>query len=173
VFHGLKTVFFVIHWSLILFVNQIDFLPMTTVCGTGGDIRLCGQKQTLFWYQVVICLFILSFHFRLKDCPGRLSFSYATLLAFLFSVNKSMGSGCFFPDLDPSVNWFMGELLGYIRCWGSISMLFWWWFSTTVGEGRLWERLRIYSGKLFIAIKLNWPCSHNGNDQITIYNDYR
>jgi hypothetical protein len=21
--------------------------------------------------------------------------------------------------------------------------------------------------------KLNWPCSHNGNDQITIYNDYR
>jgi hypothetical protein len=22
-----------------------------------------------------------------------------------------------------------------------------------VGEGRLWERLRIYSGKLFIAIK--------------------
>ena len=27
------------------------------------------------------------------------------------------------------------------------------WFSTTVGEGRLWERLRIYSGKLFIAIK--------------------
>ena len=28
-----------------------------------------------------------------------------------------------------------------------------WWFSTTVGEGRLWERLRIYSGKLFIAIK--------------------
>jgi hypothetical protein len=24
-----------------------------------------------------------------------------------------------------------------------------------VGEGRLWERLRIYSGKLFIAIKLN------------------
>jgi hypothetical protein len=28
------------------------------------------------------------------------------------------------------------------------------WFSSTVGEGRLWERLRIYSGKLFIAIKL-------------------
>jgi hypothetical protein len=30
-------------------------------------------------------------------------------------------------------------------------MLFLLWFSTTVGEGRLWERLRIYSGKLFIA----------------------
>jgi hypothetical protein len=29
----------------------------------------------------------------------------------------------------------------------SISMLFWLWFSTTVGEGRLWEHLRIYSGK--------------------------
>ena len=26
-------------------------------------------------------------------------------------------------------------------------MLFLLWFSTTVGEGRLWERLRIYSGK--------------------------
>ena len=36
VFHGLKTgFFFVIHWSLILCVTQIDFLPMTTVCGTG------------------------------------------------------------------------------------------------------------------------------------------
>ena len=33
-------------------------------------------------------------------------------------------------------------------------MLFLLWFSTTVGEGRLWERLRINSGKLFIAIKL-------------------
>ena len=26
-------------------------------------------------------------------------------------------------------------------------MLFLLWFSTTVGEGRLWERLRIYNGK--------------------------
>ena len=43
-------------------------------------------------------------HFRLKDRPGRLSFSYADLLAFLFSVDKSIGSGCFFPDLDPSVH---------------------------------------------------------------------
>jgi hypothetical protein len=34
---------------------------------------------------------ILSFHFRLKDCPGRLSFSYADLLAFLFSIDKSIG----------------------------------------------------------------------------------
>jgi Mg/Co/Ni transporter MgtE len=25
--------------SLILFVTQIDFLPMTTVCGTGRDIK--------------------------------------------------------------------------------------------------------------------------------------
>ena len=32
-------------------------------------------------------------------------------------------------------------------------MLFLLWFSTTVGEGRLWERLRSYSGKLFIAMK--------------------
>jgi hypothetical protein len=42
--------------------------------------------------------------FRLKDHPGRLSFSYADILAFLFSVDKSIGSGCFFQDLDPSVN---------------------------------------------------------------------
>jgi hypothetical protein len=32
-------------------------------------------------------------------------------------------------------------------------MLFLLLFSTTVGEGRLWERLGIYSGNLFIAIK--------------------
>ena len=34
-------------------------------------------------------------------------------------------------------------------------MLFVLWFSSTVGEGRLWERLRIYSGKyLFNKSKL-------------------
>jgi hypothetical protein len=47
----------------------------------------------------------------LKERPGRLSFSYANLLAFLFSVDKSIGSGCFFPDLDPSVN-----LIGHAAC---------------------------------------------------------
>jgi hypothetical protein len=49
----------------------------------------------------------LSFHFQLKDRPGRLSFSYADLLAFLFSVDKSIGSGCFFPDLfiDWLIDW--------------------------------------------------------------------
>ena len=41
--------------------------------------------------------------FWLKGRPGRLSFSYAELLAFLFSVDKSIGSGCFFPGLDHSV----------------------------------------------------------------------
>ena len=44
-----------------------------------------------------------SFHFWLKGRPGRLSFSYSDLLAFLFSVDKSIGSGCFFPGLDHSV----------------------------------------------------------------------
>jgi hypothetical protein len=39
-------------------------------------------------------------------------------------------------------------------------MLFLLWFSTTVGEGRLWERLRIYSGKLFIAIKCTFHWAH-------------
>ena len=33
-------------------------------------------------------------------------------------------------------------------------MFFLLWFSPTVGEGRLRERLRSYSGKLFIAIKV-------------------
>jgi hypothetical protein len=47
---------------------------------------------------------LFKYYFRLKNRPGRLSFSYADLLAFLFSVDKSIGSGCFFPDLDPSVN---------------------------------------------------------------------
>jgi hypothetical protein len=95
---------------------------MTTVCGTGGDIRFCGQKQTLILISSCHLFVHFVLHFRLKDRPGRLSFSYADLLAFLFSVDKSIGSGCFFPDLDPSVNLI---------------------------------------------------CSHNGNDQITIYNDYR
>jgi hypothetical protein len=27
---------------------------MTTVCGTGGDIRFCGQKQTLMFYDTLI-----------------------------------------------------------------------------------------------------------------------
>jgi hypothetical protein len=44
-----------------------------------------------------------SFHFLLKGRPSRLSFSYADLLAFIFSVDKSIGSGCFFPGLDHSV----------------------------------------------------------------------
>ena len=35
-------------------------------------------------------------------------------------------------------------------------MFFLLWFSPTVGEGRLWESLRIYSGKLFIAIKYSY-----------------
>ena len=51
-------------------------------------------------------------------------FDYSSdLLAFLFSVDKSIGSGCFFPDLDPPPR------------------------------------------------KLNWPCSHNGNDQFTMITD--
>ena len=29
------------------------------------------------------------------------------------------------------------------------------------------------SGNGRVVTIVNWPCSHNGNDQITIYNDYR
>jgi hypothetical protein len=28
---------------------QLEFFPMTTVCGTWGNIRFCGQKQTLIF----------------------------------------------------------------------------------------------------------------------------
>ena len=46
VFHGLKTgFFFVIHCSLILFVTQIDFLPMTTVCETGETYIFAGKNK--------------------------------------------------------------------------------------------------------------------------------
>ena len=37
-------------------------------------------------------------------------------------------------------------------------MFFLLWFAPTVGEGRLWERFRIYSGKLFIVIKTAIRC---------------
>ena len=61
-----------------------------------------------------------SFHFWLKDRPCRLFFSwYADLLAFLFSVDKSIGSGCFFPGLDPSVN-----LIGYAAITEMIKLQF-------------------------------------------------
>jgi hypothetical protein len=57
-----------------------------------------------FYFQKSnVCSFCPSI-FDLKNRPGRISFSYADLLAFLFSVDKSIGSGCFFPDLDPYVN---------------------------------------------------------------------
>ena len=40
-------------------------------------------------------------------------------------------------------------------------MFFLLWFSPTVGEGHLWEGLRIYSGKIFIAIKFQiWEVIH-------------
>ena len=63
-------------------------------------MRIYYSSNEYFDIKSVIWFFILSFHFRLKDRPGRLSFSYADLLAFLFSVDKSIGSGCFFPDID-------------------------------------------------------------------------
>ena len=46
------------------------------------------------------------------------------------------------------------EVYGIYPVLRSISMLFLLWFSITVCEGCLWERLRIYSGKLFIAKKI-------------------
>ena len=89
-------------------------------------------------------MFILSFHFLLKDRPGRLSFSYADLLAFLFSVDKSIGSGsgCFFPDLDPSVN-----LIGHAAITEMIKLQF-----TTITD-RI--RNKIWNGNWFPKFSIN------------------
>ena len=46
VFHGLKSCFcYSLKLNFICYLNR--FIPLTTVCGTGGDIHFCGQKQTL------------------------------------------------------------------------------------------------------------------------------
>jgi hypothetical protein len=87
-------------------------------------------------------LFILSFHFRLKDRPGRISFSYADPLAFLFSVDKSIGSGCFFPDLDPSVN-----LIGHAAITEMIKLQF-----TTITD-RIRNKIR--NGNWFPKFSIN------------------
>jgi hypothetical protein len=81
-------------------------------------------------------------HFRLKDCLGRLSFSYADLLAFLFSVDNSIGSGCFFPDLDPSVN-----LIGHAAITEMIKLQF-----TTITD-RIWNKIR--NGNWFPKFSIN------------------
>ena len=121
VFHGLKTGFFCYSLKLSFICYSNRFITYDYSLWDGGRHTFLRAKTNFNFDIKFVCLFILSSHFRLKDRPGRLSFSYADLLAFLFSVDKSIGSGHFFPDLDPSVN-----LTG-----------------------------------------------HNGNDQITIYNDYR
>ena len=49
-------------------------------------------------------------------------------------------------------------------------MLFLLLFSTTVGEGRLWERLGIYSGNLFIAIKfVGFIMKNSGKSRMVIF----
>jgi hypothetical protein len=47
--------FFVIHWSIILLVTQIDFLHMTTVCGTGKPYVIAGKsmKHKKNWSKVI------------------------------------------------------------------------------------------------------------------------
>ena len=87
-------------------------------------------------------MFILSFHFRIKDRPCRLSFSYADLLAFLFSVDKSIGSGSFFPDLDPSVN-----LIGHAAITEMIKLQF-----TTITD-RIQNKIR--NGNWFPKFSIN------------------
>ena len=75
-------------------------------------------------------------HFGLKDRPGRLSFSYADLLAFLFSV-----VGAFF-DLDPSVN-----LIGHAAITEFIKLQF-----TTITD-RIRNKIR--NGNWFLKFSIN------------------
>ena len=63
-------------------------------------------------------------------------------LAFLFSVDKSIGSGCFFPDLDPSVN-----LIGYAAITEMIKLQF-----TTITD-RI--RNKILNGNWFPKFSIN------------------
>ena len=84
----------------------------------------------------------MSFHFRLKDRPGLISFSYADPLAFLFSVDISIGSGCFFPDLDPSVN-----LIGHAAITEMIKLQF-----TTITD-RIQNKIR--NGNWFPKFSIN------------------
>ena len=78
--------------------------------------------------------------FSIKGRPGRLSFSYADLLAFLFSVDKSIGSGCFFPGLDPSVN-----LIGHVAITEMIKLQF-----TTITD-RIQNKSRMGTGSRNLA----------------------
>ena len=55
-----------------------------------------------YWSSHLFVHFVLPF--LIKGLPGCLSFSCADFLAFLFSEDISIASGCFFPGLDPSVS---------------------------------------------------------------------
>ena len=63
------------------------------------------------------------------------------LLVFLFSVDKSIGSGCFFPDLDPSVN-----LIGHAAITEMIKLQF------TITD-RIRKKIR--NGKWFPKFSIN------------------
>ena len=64
------------------------------------------------------------------------------LLAFLFSVDKSIGSGCFFPGLDPSVN-----LIGHATITEMIKLQF-----TTITD-RIRNKIR--NGNWFPKFSIN------------------
>jgi hypothetical protein len=51
-----------------LFVTQIDFLPMTSLLD-GGDIRFCGQKQALIKYDIHLYHLYLSVFFVSAGVP--------------------------------------------------------------------------------------------------------
>ena len=99
-FHGLKTGFFCYSLKLNFICCPNRFFTYDYSLWDGGR----PQKQTLIFISSRHLFVHFVLPFSIKGPLGRLSFSYANLLAFLFSVDKSIGSGCFFPDLDPSVN---------------------------------------------------------------------
>ena len=80
VFHGLKTVFFCYSLKLNFICYPNRFFTYDYSLWDGGDIRFCGQKQTIIrffvLYDFVLITFPLTYYFR-SVCP---------LHTFLFQV---------------------------------------------------------------------------------------
>jgi hypothetical protein len=85
-----------------------SWLPLRSL--SEGSLIIVNKVKSRKQIGKNFCSFLFMLNFRnqfpFRSFTGRFSFSYANHLAFLFFVDKSIGSGCFFPDLDPSVNWF-------------------------------------------------------------------
>ena len=80
--------------------------------------------------------------FSIKGPPRSPLLFICRPFGFLFSVDKSIGSGCFFPDLDPSVN-----LIGHAAITEMIKLQF-----TTITD-RIRKKIR--NGNWFPKFSIN------------------